>query len=114
MGISSSKVDLMSEPPSKHGFFSFMKGKCSKTKDFDNKFCKHNTLWPHLWSGCGNEKRDNSETRNRHANKCEEKFRTRFDPRITARYCLYHSVELYIQLNVLSLTFALELNQFVS
>ncbi|XP_060794857.1 serine/threonine-protein kinase H1 homolog [Neoarius graeffei] len=62
-----------------------MKVKSNKNKDFDKEFCKYKRQ-PHLWSGSSNKRSDNPETRTRHANKCEETFRTRFDPRITARY----------------------------
>ncbi|XP_053368088.1 serine/threonine-protein kinase H1 homolog [Clarias gariepinus] len=86
MGNSSSKVGLMSEPPMKHGYFSFMKVKSNKNKNFDKDLCKDKKQ-SHLWSGCSNERRNNcTDSRNRHANKCEVTFRTRFDPRITARY----------------------------
>ncbi|KAK3529546.1 hypothetical protein QTP70_032061 [Hemibagrus guttatus] len=85
MGNSSRKVGFISEPPKKHGYFSFMKVKSNKNKEFDNEFCKTKKQL-HLWNGCSNERSNMSETRNRHANKCEEKFRTRFDHRITARY----------------------------
>ncbi|GAA6106663.1 serine/threonine-protein kinase H1-like [Tachysurus ichikawai] len=85
MGLSSSKVGLISEPPKKHGYFSFMKVKSNKNKEFFNESCE-NKKQLHLWSECSSERSNKSETRNRHANKCEEKFRTRFDPRITARY----------------------------
>ncbi|XP_034165388.2 serine/threonine-protein kinase H1 homolog [Pangasianodon hypophthalmus] len=85
MGNSSSKVGLMSEPPTKRGYFRFMKVKSNKNKDFDKEFCKYQKQ-SHLRSGCSNERSKKPETRNKNTNKCEEKFRTRFDPRITARY----------------------------
>ncbi|XP_058262339.1 serine/threonine-protein kinase H1 homolog [Hemibagrus wyckioides] len=85
MGNSSSKVGFISEPPKKHAYFSFMKVKSNKNKEFGNEFCKTKKQL-HLWSERSNERSNMSETRNRHGNKCEEKFRTRFDPRITARY----------------------------
>lgn len=90
MGNSSSKVGLMSEPPKKYGYFSFMRGQSKKNKDFNQEFYKYKKQ-PHLWTGCSNERSNNSETRNRDTNKCEEKFRTRFDPRITARYIQLNS-----------------------
>lgn len=92
MGNSSSRVGLMSEPPKKHGFFSIMKSKSNKNQDFKRDFCQ-NKKQPHVWSGSSNERTKKSEARNTHASKCEEKFRTRFDPRITARYFLYYTVK---------------------
>lgn len=50
MGNSSSKVGLMSEPPKKHRYFSFMKTKSNKNKDFDKEFCKYKkTASPVEW-----------------------------------------------------------------
>ncbi|XP_046709866.1 serine/threonine-protein kinase H1 homolog [Silurus meridionalis] len=85
MGSSSSKVGLMSEPPKKSEYFSFMKIKSPKNEDCDKDLLKHKKQ-PCLWIGGRNEQTGNFKSGNRHQNICKEKFRTRFDPRITARY----------------------------
>uniref|UniRef100_A0A3B4DM08 non-specific serine/threonine protein kinase n=1 Tax=Pygocentrus nattereri TaxID=42514 RepID=A0A3B4DM08_PYGNA len=76
MGSSACKVGLLPEPSSKTGHFSFMKSVMSynKNKDFDED----------LKSPIQGFVSDGS--RIRQANKAETKFRTKFDPRVTARY----------------------------
>ncbi|XP_007259741.3 serine/threonine-protein kinase H1 [Astyanax mexicanus] len=88
MGSSTSKVGLLPEPPAKRGYFSgFMKSVVSfnKNKDFEEDQSKPRRA-PHLWSRTQGHVSDGAAARNRQANKAEVKFRTTFDPRVTARY----------------------------
>ncbi|KAI4891750.1 hypothetical protein NFI96_030068 [Prochilodus magdalenae] len=87
MGSSASKVGLLPEPSSKGGYFSFMKSVVSynKNKDFDEDLKKQKRA-AHLWSRTQGPVSDGDATRTRQVNKAEVKFRTKFDPRVTARY----------------------------
>ncbi|XP_036427722.1 serine/threonine-protein kinase H1 [Colossoma macropomum] len=87
MGSSASKVGLLSEPSSKTGHFSFMKSVMSynKNKDFDEDLKKQKRA-PHPWSPTQGPVNDGAASRIRQTNKAEMKFRTKFDPRVTARY----------------------------
>ncbi|XP_066519187.1 serine/threonine-protein kinase H1 [Hoplias malabaricus] len=86
MGTSSSKVGLLPEAPSKNSYFSFMKSFMDlKKRDIDEDLKKQKRA-PYLWSTSQGPVSDGGASRKRQANKAEVKFRTKFDPRVTARY----------------------------
>lgn len=93
MGSSASKVGLLSDPSPKSGYFSFMKSMVSynKNKDLDEDLDK-NKRAPHLWNRTQDPAPDEAAPRNRQANRTEVKFRTKFDPRVTARYNIHSPI----------------------